>query len=120
MIVLSITIALVFNIIPTPKITCSYWFIIIFFFLPKKTPNILDYSDFDCLIFFFQSKNISYIFNCVAVFYFFSPEKFLTCLIMLSSHFLSSESKRAFSASKILLRFLSWAFCCVNYLPFLS
>ena len=32
----------------------SYWFIIIFFFMLKKVPNISNYFAFDCFIFFFQ------------------------------------------------------------------
>ena len=47
------------------KINNSHWFIIIFFFFVlKKVPNISNYSAFDCLNFFYQSrKQISYIFN---------------------------------------------------------
>ena len=60
-ILLSIT--FIFNIITTQKITYSYWFTIIFFFVLKKVPNMSNYSSFNWFIFFFQPKKISYIFN---------------------------------------------------------
>ena len=85
----------------------------------QKVLNVPNYSSvFDCFLFFFQSNKISYIFKCVVIFviylFFLSLKRFLTSLIKLSSLFFSSESKRAFFAPKILLRFLSWAFCHLN------
>ena len=102
----SISTVFIFNMISAPK-TAPYWFIIIFFFLIKKVLNIPNYSAIDCFIFFFQPKKMSYIFNCIFIYFFLYLEIFFTSLIMLSSPFLSSEPKRAFSATKIFLRFLS-------------
>ena len=50
---ISITLTFIFNVIITPKITYSHWFIIsFFFFMFKKIPIISNYSVFNCLIFF--------------------------------------------------------------------
>ena len=57
-----------FNIIVTPKIAHSNWFMIIsFFFMLKKILNISKYSIFNCFSFSFFSKQICYIFLCSAV-----------------------------------------------------
>ena len=66
----SITVTLIFDIIVTPNIFFFYWFVIIFFKL-RKVPNISYYAIFDCLIFFFQSKKISYISKCIVIYFFF-------------------------------------------------
>ena len=87
----SITVTFIFNISVTPKITYSYWFVIIFFFMFKKVLNISYYSVFNCFIFFFQSKKICNVFimSSVAVssISFYSLKRFLASLIMLSSVF---------------------------------
>ena len=48
----SIAFTFIFNMTVTQKITCSYWFITISFFILKKIPNISNYSFFNCFIFF--------------------------------------------------------------------
>ena len=81
--VLFVIITLIFNIIVTPKITCSYWFVIIFFyFILRKVPNISNYSDFDRLISFFSLKRflISLIILCSILFSSSSPKQFSTIL----------------------------------------
>ena len=75
---ISITVTFMFNIVVNPKITYSYWFIIIFFFMLKKVPNISNYSIVSCFILFFQSEKIFYIFNC-GVMYFFFQSKNISC-----------------------------------------
>ena len=90
----SITVTLIFDIIVTPNIFFFYWFVIIFFKL-RKVPNISYYAIFDCLIFFFQSKKISYISKCIVIYFFFffcNLERCLTSLIMLSSIFYLFQS----------------------------
>ena len=83
----STTFTFIFNIIASPKITHSYWFIkILFFFMLNNIPNFSKYSVFNCFIFFFKSKKISYII-CFFLFCFFILKIFLTSLIMLSSIF---------------------------------
>ena len=67
----SITFTLIFNKIISLKIIYFYWFIIISFFMLKKIPNISNYSAFNCFIFIFWSKNISYTFNCGIIYFFF-------------------------------------------------
>ena len=69
---ISISVTFLFNIICAPKITYSYWLMIIFFFLLKKFPNLPNYSVFDCCIFLFQSEKISFIFNYFVIYFFFS------------------------------------------------
>ena len=55
--VLFLSVFFVFNIVFTPKITYSYWFVIIFFiFMLKKILNIYKYSIFNCFIFFSSLK----------------------------------------------------------------
>ena len=66
---------LIFNIIITSKIIYSYWFIITFFFILKKIPNICNRFIFDWFIFFFQSNKISYIFNCCVIYFCFQSNK---------------------------------------------
>ena len=58
-------ISFIFNISNAIKITYSYWVVIIFFFLFKNVLNISIDFLFDCFIFFFWSKKISYVFNYV-------------------------------------------------------
>ena len=54
----------------------SYWFIILlFFFMLKKIANISKYSIFNYFIFFFQSKQISYIFSWGIIYFVFKPKK---------------------------------------------
>ena len=67
------TVTFVFSIIVSPKITYSYWFIIILFFMRKKILNILE---------ILSLIRLSDIFNC---FSFFSPKWFLKSLIIFSS-----------------------------------
>ena len=83
---ISIFIAFIFNIIFAPKITYSIWFIIIFFFLLKKLPNITNYAVFDCFGIFFILKKI--ILLTVLSSIFFSLKRVFTSLIMLSSFFI--------------------------------
>ena len=81
---ISIFIAFIFNIIFAPKITYSIWFIIIFFFLFKKLPNITNYAVFDCFgVFFILKKKI--ILLTVLSSIFFSLKRVFISLIMLSS-----------------------------------
>ena len=47
----------------------------------------LNYFVFDCFIFFFQPKKISYIFDWVVINFSFGLKRFFTSLIMLSSLF---------------------------------
>ena len=63
---ISTTVIFRFNIILTPRITHSDWFMIIFLYMLKKT---------NCFIFFFQSKKISYIFKCDVIYVFFQSKK---------------------------------------------
>ena len=65
----------------------NYWFIIIFFSLFKKVPNIPNYSASDCFIFL---NNV--------IFFFISFKLF----------------KRLFSTHKILFQFTFWAFSHMN------
>ena len=58
----------------------------------KSIPNSrerlrLNYFVFDCFIFFFQPKKISYIFDWVVINFSFGLKRFFTSLIMLSSLF---------------------------------
>ena len=50
----------------------------------KKVPNIFNYSIINCLIFLFQSKKISCIFNCGVTYFFFNLKRFLAPLIVVS------------------------------------
>ena len=61
--------------------------IINFSLMLKKVPNIPNYSVFNCFAFLFQSKKISYDYNCVVICFFFSLKKFLKYLIMFSTIF---------------------------------
>ena len=63
----------VFNIIVTPKIACSCWFI-----------NICQYSIFNCFNFSFLSKKIFCIFNFSVIQFFFQSKRFLISLILFS------------------------------------
>ena len=69
----------------TTKLTFSYWFVIILFFMLKKVRNISNYSVCDSFIFFFQSKKIFCIFIWNDIYFFFSLKRFLTSLIAVSS-----------------------------------
>ena len=74
------------NITVTSTISYTSWFVIIFFlFMFKKVPNTSNYSVFDCLFFFFQSKRVTYFFNWGFIYFFFSLKRFLTSVIVLSS-----------------------------------
>ena len=92
-----------------PEITYSCWFVIIFIFMVKKVPNISNYFVFDFIL-FFQSKKVSFFFNCSVIylffyskkicyiyFFFFCLKRFLTSLIVVSSISLYS-SKRFFTS----------------------
>ena len=56
------TITFIFDLIDVPKITCSNWFIKMLFVF-KKGFNISNCSIFNCFIFLFQFKSISFTFN---------------------------------------------------------
>ena len=76
------------NIMVVPKITCCNWFIIIIMFF-KKVLNISNYFVFNCFVFVFWSKNVSYIFNWFFIYIYSSSKKdFCISLIMLSSVFI--------------------------------
>ena len=83
---ISITVPFIFKIIITPKITLSYWFIIIFFFMHKKIPNISNYSIFNLFI-FFSLKRFLISLIVVPSIYSFSLKNSLTSLITMYSIF---------------------------------
>ena len=77
---------LIFNMITTTKITYSYWFIIISFFMLKKIPCISNYSVFYCFISFFSLKRVLIPLiaaSFVSFFSLFSLKRFLTYLCFL-------------------------------------
>ena len=76
---ISITVTFIFNIIITPKIRYSYWFMIIFLFLLKKSPNISNYAIFNCFV-----SNLKRFLTSLIVKDSNSMKRFLLSLIMFS------------------------------------
>ena len=70
-------------IIVTPKITCSYWFVIIFLLMLKNIPNMSNYSVICCFFFFFNLTRFRISLIVLPSISFFSLKWFLTSLIML-------------------------------------
>ena len=69
----------------TPKTTYTNWFIIIFFFMLKKNPNISNYSVFNSFISFYSTKR--FLISLIAASFvsfcnLFSLKRFFTSLIM--------------------------------------
>ena len=75
--------------------------------------NIPNHSVFDCFVFFFQSKNISYTFNFFVVY--FSFFFFFVFFKLFYSFYLFFKSKRVFrNLKRISFKFFSWEFYCLN------
>ena len=70
----------------------------------------LNYFVFDCFIFFFQPKKISYIFDWVVINFSFGLKRFF----YIFNNVIFSFFETAFAAPKILFKFISWAFCRLN------
>ena len=83
----------ILNIISAPEITYFYWFITSFFFLLRKVAYVcLEMVLSVVASLLLETKNISYIFNCIVVYLFFNLKIFLTSLMMLSSIFYLFEA----------------------------
>ena len=77
---------MIFSITVTSTISYTSWFVIILFlFMFRKVPNTSNYSVFDWVFFFFQSKRVAYFFNWGFIYFFFTVKRFLTSVIVLSS-----------------------------------
>ena len=92
----------------TSKISYSFRFILIFFYMLKKISNISNYSIFKCFVFFFQSKKVSLIFNCGFIYFLQSKKMYYIFLIV--------PSISRFS----LKRYLTFYLCFFFYFFFLS
>ena len=88
----SVTATVIFNLIVTPKITYSYWFRTIFFFMIKKVPNIFNYFIFNCCIFFFSLKRFLISLIVASSISFFTLKWFFKYLIMLFYIFYLSQA----------------------------
>ena len=94
--------------------------IIILFSLLKKITLIIPFL-IASLLFFFKSKKTSYTFNCVTIYSFFKSKNifyitnnFFFPFFVFFQLFPLSSFRRVFSTPRVMFKFFSWAFYCLN------